>query len=104
MSYYFFLLHSDEELILLDTIMSWRGLIWTKGQSCMAKWSGDGEWHQAKVVAFEQKDGQKLAWVSYDGYEDEDDEIVPLESLKPIATKADSTKAVEQCNGKCKFI
>ncbi len=59
--------------------------VWVKGDICIAKYSGDGNWYEAKILKLYKNDrGQKVAWVSFAGYSNEENEEVRMAHLKPF--------------------
>ena len=74
--------------------------VWVKGDKCIAKFSGDGNWYEAKIKKlYKSATCQKVAWVGFEGYSSEEDEEVKLSCLKTfeIASKKkkDSPKTPE---------
>ncbi|ELU06400.1 hypothetical protein CAPTEDRAFT_223034 [Capitella teleta] len=66
--------------------MARKEIVWTKGQRCLAKWSGDDDWHHAKILSFEKNEEgvKKKALVAYDGYDSDCNEALGFEDLRPI--------------------
>ena len=57
--------------------------VWVKGDKCIAKFSGDGNWYEAQIKKlYKNERGHRVAWVRFDGYSSEEDEEVKLSHLK----------------------
>ena len=57
--------------------------VWVKGDKCIAKFSGDGNWYEAQIERlYKNERGHRVAWVRFDGYSSEEDEEVKLSHLK----------------------
>ena len=64
--------------------------VWVKGDKCIAKFSGDGNWYEAKIKKLYKNDtGQRVAWLGFEGYSSEEDEEVTISSLKPFKKAKD---------------
>ena len=55
----------------------------------MVQWSGDDQYYKAKILKFVLGDsGEKEAFVSFEGFTEEENESIPLCRLKKIRRKS----------------
>lgn len=63
--------------------------VWSQGDQCQVKWSGDGNVYNAKVrkILRNRKSYNLKALIHFDGFTSEDDEEVEIEMLHRLPTK-----------------